>query len=108
MPLTEPHDDHSSAEEPVLGVPGAGEDAPTPVEPEPTLPEPVRQRIVTLTAAVLPGLPADEVPVPLRRVAKFAPNRRARLGAPTRPAASAPLSASTPPGRSSRSAASTY
>ncbi|MER7997279.1 hypothetical protein ABTW80_30480, partial [Micromonospora chalcea] len=82
MPLTEPHDDHSSAEEPVLGVPGAGEDAPTPVEPEPTLPEPVRQRIVTLTAAVLPGLPADEVPVPLRRVAKFAPNRRARLGAP--------------------------
>ncbi|RQW90594.1 hypothetical protein DLJ60_20230, partial [Micromonospora chalcea] len=82
MPLTEPHDDHSSAEEPVLGVPGTGEDAPTPVEPEPTLPEPVRQRIVTLTAAVLPGLPADEVPVPLRRVAKFAPNRRARLGAP--------------------------
>lgn len=51
-------------------------------EPEPVLPEPVRQRIVALTAAVLPGLPADEVPVPLRRVAKFAPNRRARLGAP--------------------------
>ncbi len=51
-------------------------------EPEPSLPEAVRQRIVSLTAAVLPGLPADEVPVPLRRVAKFAPNRRARLGAP--------------------------
>ncbi|MFC5940803.1 NYN domain-containing protein [Micromonospora harpali] len=51
-------------------------------EPEPTLPEPVRQRIVALTAAVLPVLPGDEVPVPLRRVAKFAPNRRARLGAP--------------------------
>ncbi|MGW0433771.1 NYN domain-containing protein [Micromonospora sp. NPDC003197] len=48
--------------------------------PEPTLPEPVRQRIVTLTAAALPGLPADELPAPLRRVAKFAPNRRARLG----------------------------
>lgn len=46
------------------------------------LPEPVRQRIVALTAAVLPVLPGDEVPVPLRRVAKFAPNRRARLGAP--------------------------
>ncbi|PZF99352.1 NYN domain-containing protein [Micromonospora deserti] len=64
---------------------GAGADAPgegsTP-EPEPVLPEPVRQRIVALTAAVLPGLPADEIPVPLRRVAKFAPNRRARLGAP--------------------------
>ncbi|SCG38339.1 NYN domain-containing protein [Micromonospora halophytica] len=83
MPLTEPYDDHppeegSSAAAPEAGVdPGAG--AP---EPEPVLPEPVRQRIVALTAAVLPGLPADEVPVPLRRVAKFAPNRRARLGAP--------------------------
>lgn len=50
--------------------------------PEPVLPESVRQRIVVLAAAVLPGLPGDEVPVPLRRVAKFAPNRRARLGAP--------------------------
>jgi predicted RNA-binding protein with PIN domain len=84
MPLTEPHDDHSSVEEPVVGAQGTGETpvtAPEP-EPEPTLPEPVRQRIVSLTAAVLPGLAADEVPVPLRRVAKFAPNRRARLGAP--------------------------
>ncbi|WP_433386705.1 NYN domain-containing protein [Micromonospora sp. KLBMP9576] len=65
----------------------AGAESPEPSEaaasePEPVLPEPVRQRIVALTAAVLPGLPADEVPVPLRRVAKFAPNRRARLGAP--------------------------
>ncbi|GID93558.1 NYN domain-containing protein [Amorphoplanes digitatis] len=50
--------------------------------PEPTLPEPVRQRITALTAAALPGLPADEIPVPLRRVARFAPNRRARLGGP--------------------------
>jgi predicted RNA-binding protein with PIN domain len=48
--------------------------------PEPILPEPVRQRIVALAAGVLPGLPIDETPVPLRRVAKFAPNRRARLG----------------------------
>jgi predicted RNA-binding protein with PIN domain len=48
--------------------------------PEPTLPEPVRQRITTLTAASLPGMPIDEMPVPLRRVARFAPNRRARLG----------------------------
>nr|WP_319458761.1 NYN domain-containing protein [Micromonospora sp. RTP1Z1] len=59
-----------------------GETGPTPPEPEPTLPEPVRQRIVALTAAVLPAMPTDEVPVPLRRVAKFASNRRARLGAP--------------------------
>ncbi|MGW9194839.1 NYN domain-containing protein [Micromonospora chersina] len=82
MPLTEPHDDHSSAEEPVVGAHEAGESPSAPPEPEPTLPEAVRQRIVALTAAVLPGLAADEVPVPLRRVAKFAPNRRARLGAP--------------------------
>ncbi len=47
--------------------------------PEPVLPEPVRQRVIALAAAALTGLPADELPVPLRRVAKFAPNRRARL-----------------------------
>ncbi|WP_030488898.1 NYN domain-containing protein [Micromonospora chokoriensis] len=107
MPLTEPSDDHLPQEDQVAldGVlsnpddnvvsetsgpsePTAPADAPaaepepTLPEPEPTLPEPVRQRIVALTAAVLPTLPADEVPVPLRRVAKFAPNRRARLGAP--------------------------
>lgn len=48
--------------------------------PEPVLPEPVRQRITALAAAALPGLPAEEIPVALRRVARFAPNRRARLG----------------------------
>ena len=48
--------------------------------PEPLLPEPVRQRITALAAAALPGLPGDEIPVALRRVARFAPNRRARLG----------------------------
>ncbi|MER7166002.1 NYN domain-containing protein [Micromonospora sp. NPDC000207] len=79
MPLTEPHDDNldpdpvepESVAEQVTGA----------HEAEPVLPEPVRQRIIALTATVLPGLPGDEVPVPLRRVAKFAPNRRARLGA---------------------------
>ncbi|MFY1616848.1 NYN domain-containing protein [Micromonospora sp. WMMD736] len=92
MPLAEPHDDHLPQEDPVardgaVSDPHTSDDPadsganPT-IEPEPTLPEPVRQRIVALTAAVLPSLPADEVPVPLRRVAKFAPNRRARLGAP--------------------------
>lgn len=92
MPLAEPHDDHLPQEDPVardgaVSDPHASDDpadsgADPTIEPEPTLPEPVRQRIVALTAAVLPSLPADEVPVPLRRVAKFAPNRRARLGAP--------------------------
>ncbi|MDZ5442675.1 NYN domain-containing protein [Micromonospora sp. 4G57] len=109
MPLTEPHDDHlpeagpvaagrdtggGDADDLATGPAGAepprpGETEPAPpetgpaaAEPEPTLPEPVRQRIVALTAAVLPAMPTDEVPVPLRRVAKFAPNRRARLGAP--------------------------
>lgn len=48
--------------------------------PEPLLPEPIRQRVVSLAAAVLTALPNDEMPVALRKVAKFAPNRRARLG----------------------------
>jgi predicted RNA-binding protein with PIN domain len=48
--------------------------------PEPALPETVRQRVITLTAAAMTQLPAAEMPVSLRRVANFAPNRRARLG----------------------------
>jgi predicted RNA-binding protein with PIN domain len=51
--------------------------------PEPTLPEAVRQRVVALAAAAITGMPPEELPVALRRVAKFAPNRRARLGAAT-------------------------
>lgn len=50
--------------------------------PEPALPEPVRQRVVNLASAALPALGTEDLPVPLRRVAKFAPNRRARLGGP--------------------------
>ncbi|MBX6356380.1 MAG: NYN domain-containing protein [Micromonosporaceae bacterium] len=59
---------------------GAG-DAPD-AGSEPILPEPVRQRIVALTASALGTLAPDELPAALRRVAKFAPNRRARLGGP--------------------------
>ncbi|WP_433049726.1 NYN domain-containing protein [Dactylosporangium sp. CS-033363] len=51
-------------------------------ELEPVLPEAVRQRVVSLAAGAMTGLPLDELPMPLRRVAKFAPNRRARLGGP--------------------------
>jgi len=50
------------------------------LEAEPVLSSAVRQRIVVLAAAAMSGLTLDEIPVPLRRVAKFAPNRRARLG----------------------------
>ncbi|GAA1744390.1 NYN domain-containing protein [Luedemannella helvata] len=57
-----------------------GEDAVAAVDPP--LPEPVRQRVVVLAANALGALSADELPVPLRRVANFAPHRRARLGGP--------------------------
>jgi predicted RNA-binding protein with PIN domain len=61
---------------------GPVEAAPDAPEPEPVLPDVVRQRVVVLAAAALTGLPADELPVPLRKVAKFAPNRRARTAGP--------------------------
>jgi predicted RNA-binding protein with PIN domain len=51
-----------------------------PAEAEPTLPEPVRQRVIAFAAAAITGMPADEVPPPLRKVASFAPTRRGRLG----------------------------
>lgn len=44
------------------------------------LPEPVRRRVVALAAQVLGSLPAEQVPAPLRKVARFAPARRAKLG----------------------------
>ncbi len=43
------------------------------------LPEPVRARVQTLTAEVLPSV--AKLPAPLRKVADFAPARRARFGA---------------------------
>ncbi|GAA0803211.1 NYN domain-containing protein [Spirilliplanes yamanashiensis] len=67
MSAAEPFDDH-----PAEGA----------VEIEPVLPESVRARVAVLAAAALGALPFEELPVPLRRVAKFAPNRRARLGGP--------------------------
>lgn len=36
--------------------------------------------MVTLAATVLPDLPVDGLPVPLRRIARFTPQRRAKLG----------------------------
>jgi predicted RNA-binding protein with PIN domain len=48
---------------------------------EVTLPEVVRARVVSLAAEALTHLEAAEVPASLRRVAAFAPHRRARLAA---------------------------
>lgn len=45
------------------------------------LPEPVRARVVALTAAVLPRLPVDVVPARLRPVVHFTPAGRARHAA---------------------------
>jgi predicted RNA-binding protein with PIN domain len=52
----------------------------TDLDLEPVLPAPVRQRVITLAAGSLTGLPNDEMPNALRRIAKFAPNKRAQHG----------------------------
>jgi predicted RNA-binding protein with PIN domain len=59
---------------------GAEENADRAAAAELVLPEPVRSRIVELAAAAMTGMAAGEVPPLLRKVAKFAPQRRARLG----------------------------
>ncbi len=46
------------------------------------LPEAVRQQVVEAASGLIGGLPADEVPGPLRRFARFEPRKRARLAAP--------------------------
>ncbi|GAA1800596.1 NYN domain-containing protein [Luedemannella flava] len=70
----------SDGESGISGYDLIGED--TVAGADPSLPEPVRQRVVALAASALSALPGDELPVPLRRVANFAPHRRARLGGP--------------------------
>lgn len=45
------------------------------------LPEPVRRRLNGWAADALGGLPVDQIPVALRRIAKFAPTKRAKMGA---------------------------
>jgi len=79
MPAPEPSAD------PASGVPAEPSGTPEvafadPVSGEPALPESVRQRVIALAASAITGLAVDELPVPLRRVARFAPLRRARLG----------------------------
>jgi predicted RNA-binding protein with PIN domain len=55
-----------------------------PTAPEPRglsgpLPDLVRTRVVALAADALGAMPADQLPAPLKRVAAFAPGRRAKL-----------------------------
>lgn len=45
------------------------------------LPEPVRQRLAEVAAGALTEMAPADVPAPLRSVARFAPAKRARLGA---------------------------
>jgi len=45
------------------------------------LPAPVRRQLVELAAEVVGRMPAEEVPAALRPIARFAPTKRARLGA---------------------------
>ncbi|MQA97786.1 MAG: RNA-binding protein [Streptosporangiales bacterium] len=71
---------------PSSATPLAGDAPPEPVpssaiNPAP-LPDPVRVKVLELAAETLGRLPGTEVPAPLRRVARFEPRRRARLGAP--------------------------
>lgn len=63
---------------------GAADDAGA---PEVVLVEPVRTRLLQIAADVLGRMPADEVPAPLRAVARFTPSKRTRLGGPALSAA---------------------
>lgn len=46
------------------------------------LPEPLAARMAEVAAAAVGGMPEAEVPVPLRRLARFTPAKRAKLGGP--------------------------
>ena len=56
-----------------------------------SLPEPVRSRLAEAASVAVGALPVDDVPIPLRRLARFTPAKRSRLG---RPALLAELEAS--------------
>jgi predicted RNA-binding protein with PIN domain len=66
--------------------PLAGEQAGPDVPPTPavpvwsSLPEPVRSRLAEVAAVAVGALPVDDVPVRLRRLARFTPAKRSRLG----------------------------
>jgi len=68
------------------GRTGSGGDGPATNSPLPDplvwdrLPEPVRARLAEVAATAVGGMPAADVPVPLRRFARFTPAKRAKLG----------------------------
>src|SRR5919107_1322094 len=45
-----------------------------------SLPEPVRSRLAEAASLAVGALPVDDVPIPLRRLARFTPAKRSRLG----------------------------
>jgi predicted RNA-binding protein with PIN domain len=59
-----------------------GDRGPAPGLPWMRLPEPVRSRLAEAASVAVGALPVDDVPVPLRRLARFTPAKRARLGRP--------------------------
>jgi hypothetical protein len=64
-----------AADEPA-GTQSAGTTGGAPVGP---LPDAVRTRVIALAAESLGRMPVDQLPPPLKRVASFAPARRAKL-----------------------------
>ncbi len=77
-----------AANEPAAREELAAVDGPVPPPDEPcavdervALPDAVRLRVVALAAERVGALPPDQVPAPLRAVARFTPAKRARLGA---------------------------
>jgi len=68
----------SSVAEEQVAAAGAGA-PPAPVDWE-RLPEPVRARLAGVAAVAVGAMPATEVPASLRRLARFTPAKRAKLG----------------------------
>jgi predicted RNA-binding protein with PIN domain len=54
--------------------------ATAPTADDAVLTEPARAQVIALAAEVVGRLPADEVPAPLRAIARFTPAKRQRLG----------------------------
>ncbi|WP_226357824.1 NYN domain-containing protein [Pseudonocardia sp. ICBG601] len=72
---------HDDTERPEPTCSGASSCAADPAAGDwPELPAPLRARLAEIAGTALGGLPAGDVPTPLRRFARFTPAKRARLG----------------------------